>query len=773
MINSMKYFLSGFLVVFTASLAIAQNQIIPTPQNIQTRSGQIIFPYGVLSVEEGTLNPDEFEFFKNEFALHELELQISADPVLIFETSDNLAPEAYILDIQSAVNAGGEDSKDKIKVLSSGDQGKFYALISLLQLVERRKDVAYIRNTRIFDEPAFSWRGLHLDVSRHFFTVEQVKRFIDLMVLYKFNTFHWHLTDDQGWRIEIEKYPKLTSVGAYRDSTVHGHYSDTPRTYDRERYGGFYTKDQIRDIVAYAQARQVTIVPEIEMPGHSRAALAAYPELSCTGKIQGVEGLWGVFEDIYCSKESTILFMQDVLDEVLELFPSEYIHIGGDEAPKARWEECPECAKVMKEHQLKSTFDLQSYFIGRMDEYLTAKGRKLIGWDEILEGGLSPNAAVMSWRGEEGGIEAARQHHNVVMSPTSYCYFDYYQSAHSIEPLAIGGYLPLEKVYEYSPVPEELSKEEAKYILGGQANVWTEYIADFDHVEYMVYPRALALIQSLWCEEKPPYEQFLAEYIAHQEGYLALHGVNAAKSVFFPELKIERSKNGISVSWSTLNENEELNLKHYLEGFSDVYELDTVRNGESFIINRSLELFSVPVVYDLKSQNFKDRLRYKFYQSASLGAEVEMAPKPHEAYNHNGSLNLVDGILGDSSHWKASQWLGFRDKEITIKVDLGEIQKINTLTIGFLNQNGSWIYLPEAVKIQYSNNQRNWFDFESQMTPFDSNKKVNRIRQDVEFEARYILFTVKAMDAIPPGNGGAGTIPWTFIDEIQVGKNEN
>lgn len=761
----MKSYLFGILIFLTSQIAIAQNQIIPTPQNVQARSGQIIFSDGILSVGEGMLSKEEFDFFEKEFELHELELKTSLNPVLSCEKVEGLDAEAYIIDI----NSQNSESNEKIAIKYSNDQGKFYALISLLQLVEHRKEVAYIRNSRIFDAPAFSWRGLHLDVSRHFFSVDEVKRFIDLMVLYKFNTFHWHLTDDQGWRIEIEKYPKLTSVGAYRDSTLHGHYSDRPRTFDHDRYGGFYTKDQIRDVVAYAQARNVTIVPEIEMPGHSRAALAAYPELSCTGKHQGVEGLWGVFEDIYCSKESTIEFMQDVLDEVLELFPSEYIHIGGDEAPKARWEECPECAKVMKQNNLNSTFDLQSYFIGRMDKCLTERGRKLIGWDEILEGGLSPNAAVMSWRGEEGGIEAARQHHSVVMSPTSYCYFDYYQSSHSIEPLAIGGYLPLEKVYEYSPVPEELSKNEAKYVLGGQANVWTEYIADFEQVEYMVYPRALALIQSLWCNEKPPYEHFLAEYIAHQEDYLALHGVNSAKSIHFPELKVNRGENGIEVSWHTQTEDEQFKLRKYVQGFSDLSETGVLENGEIIFITKSDGQLEVPTVYEIQSDRFDTPVRYNFYPSACLGAKLEISPDPNKAYNHTGSLNLVDGILGDTERWKGDQWLGFRDKKITIKVDLGEVLDVSALSIGFLNQNGSWIYLPEDLEIEYSMDGKGWFNVATPIKQFNSAQRVNRIHQEVNFEARYLLFTVTAMDEIPQGKGGAGTMPWTFIDEIQVG----
>ncbi|NBR16306.1 MAG: beta-N-acetylhexosaminidase, partial [Crocinitomicaceae bacterium] len=324
------------------------------------------------------------------------------------------------------------------------------------------------------------------------------KKFIDLMSIYKFNTFHWHLTDDQGWRIEIKKYPKLTEIGAWRDSTVENHYSTFPRTYEKKKYGGFYTQEQIKEIVNYASSKYITVVPEIEMPGHARAALAAYPEFSCTEKQQGVEGLWGVFDDIFCAKTESINFLQDILSEVIELFPGEYIHIGGDEAPKTRWQKCSKCQEIIKENSLKNEHELQSYFIGQMDVFLSSKGKKIIGWDEILEGGLSPNAAVMSWRGYEGGIEAAKQGHYVIMTPGSHCYFDHYQGRGKDEPLAIGGFTPLEKVYEFNPIPSILNTSEASFILGAQANLWTEYIADFDKLMYMAYPRAIALSQVLW-----------------------------------------------------------------------------------------------------------------------------------------------------------------------------------------------------------------------------------------------------------------------------------
>jgi len=349
----------------------------------------------------------------------------------------------------------------------------------------------------IEDQPRFPYRGMHLDVGRHMYPVEFIKRYIDLIALYKMNTFHWHLTEDQGWRIEILKYPLLTQVGAYRSETMVEQNFD-PYVGDGIRYGGYYTQDQIRDVVAYAADRYVTIIPEIEMPGHSTAAIAAYPELGCTNTQVAVASVWGVHENVFCPKEETFQFLEDVLSEVISLFPGPYIHIGGDEAPKTQWEASPIARSVIEREGLTDEHELQSYFIKRIETFLLSRNRRLIGWDEILEGGLAPEATVMSWRGVEGGIEAARQGHDVIMTPTSHVYFDYYQADPETEPLAIGGFLPLSKVYEFDPVPSELTEQEARHILGAQGNVWTEYLKTPEQVEYMAFPRMLALSEVVW-----------------------------------------------------------------------------------------------------------------------------------------------------------------------------------------------------------------------------------------------------------------------------------
>ncbi|WP_456443392.1 beta-N-acetylhexosaminidase [Caldithrix abyssi] len=457
-----------------------------------------------------------------------------------FEEAPDAQSNVLILKIDEQVE--GKDGSyrlrvdhDKIEITAPNARGLFYGLQTVRQLlpyaIESRDLVEGVEWSlpcvEIEDAPRFVYRGMHLDVGRHFFPVSFIKKYIDLLALQKMNYFHWHLTEDQGWRIEIKKYPKLTQVGAFRKQTITTHASKKPYIYDGQPYGGFYTQDEIREIVAYAQKRFVTIVPEIEMPGHSSAALAAYPELGCTGGPYEVANRWGIFKDVYCAgNEKTFQFLEDVLSEVAELFPGKYIHIGGDECPKDRWKTCPECQARMKKEGLKDEHELQSYFIHRIENFLLSKNRYIIGWDEILEGGLAPQATVMSWRGIKGGIAAARQHHDVIMTPTSHCYFDYYQADPATQPLAIGGFLPLQKVYFYEPVPEELTEEEARYILGAQGNVWTEYMDNEKEVEYMAFPRACALAEVVWTnKEQKNWFDFLSRLQGFY-GHLYAMGVN-------------------------------------------------------------------------------------------------------------------------------------------------------------------------------------------------------------------------------------------------------
>jgi hexosaminidase len=450
-------------------------------------------------------------------------LQVDSD------TANYVNPEAYRL----------TSDEDHVIIKAPSTAGVFYGMQSLLQLFPPqiyRTDYTLVPQNiewnvpavEIRDYPRFEYRGMHLDVARHFFPVEFVKRYIDLLAMHKMNRFHWHLTEDQGWRIEIEQYPKLTEVGAWRDSTLVGHYGTG--IYDDERYGGFYTQEEIREVVDYAQKRHVTIIPEIEMPGHASAALAAYPELGCVeDKNYQVKTTWGVFEDIYCPSEQTFTFLENVLTEVMRLFPSKYIHIGGDEAPKKQWKESKRAQQVIEREGLNNEKELQSYFITRIEAFLNENGRQIIGWDEILEGGLAPNATVMSWRGTTGGIEAAKENHNVIMTPTSHMYFDYYQANSQTEPLAIGGFSPVKEVYNFDPIPEELSNKESEFVMGAQGNVWTEYMHSDDKVEYMAYPRASALSEVTWSpKSKQNWTDFWRRLQTHFDR-LEVLGVNAAQ----------------------------------------------------------------------------------------------------------------------------------------------------------------------------------------------------------------------------------------------------
>jgi hexosaminidase len=438
-------------------------------------------------------------------------ISLSLDPAL-----ENLGDEGYNLTVD----------KKRVSIKALSQAGIFYGIQSLRQLLpvevfsaEAIDGKAWVMPCmEIRDLPRFKWRGMHLDVCRHFMPVDFVKKYIDLIAIQKMNRLHLHLTDDQGWRIEIKAYPKLAEISAWRNETLVGHYNDEPRTFDGKVHGGFYTHEDIREMVAYAEERFVTIVPEIEMPGHAQAALAAYPELSCTGGPFKVSTFWGIREEVFCAgNEQTFEFLENVLAEVLDLFPGEFIHVGGDECPKQRWEDCSKCQARIREEGLQDEHELQSYFITRMGKFLSAKNRRLIGWDEILEGGLAPNATVMSWRGESGGIAAAGSGHDVVMTPYSHTYFDYYQADPENEPLAIGGFLPIDTVYAYDPVPTELAEEKGHHILGVQGQVWTEYIPTPEKAEYMAFPRACAMAEIGWTPlDQKDFEEFSSALETHK-----------------------------------------------------------------------------------------------------------------------------------------------------------------------------------------------------------------------------------------------------------------
>ena len=735
------------LLTFSTSV-LGQVPIIPTPTTYLEMEESFNLQ-NQLTIANGNVNQNNISFLKGQLKqLYSIELvEVMKNANLKFIHNEKLTTSYQI------------EVADVITITYKTDVDAFYAISSLMQLIQEKESSLSMKKCKITDSPKFQWRGLHLDVARHFFTVDEVKRYIDIMAFYKFNTFHWHLTDDQGWRIEIKKYPKLTEIGAYRDSTIVGHYNANPRIYEKKKYGGFYTQEQIKEVVAYAATKYITVVPEIELPGHARAAIAAYPELSCNETFLPVPGLWGVFDDIFCSKPETIQFLKNVLDEVVELFPSEYIHIGGDEAPKERWNHCEKCKKVMSENGLADAHELQSHFIQQIDDYLTYKGKKIIGWDEILEGGLSTNAAVMSWRGEEGGIEAASQKHNVVMSPTTYCYFDYYQSGNASEPLAIGGFLPLEKVYNYSIIPNEMSADAKPFVLGGQANLWTEYIPTFDQVEYMVYPRALGLIQNLWSENKINYEDFLTVFSTYQEPLLKRMKVNYSRSIYLPEMKISRIEKGVEYTFTSKGKDKlSLTRESYDNNAGVGLRMDEIE-GNSFKTYRGNILYQDYYSIRLKSDALKNDINYNFMTHSGLGLPIELVTKPHPKYSNGGDLTLVDGVKG-TRPWKGDQWLGFNKEFIEIVIDVSKLDTINSITIGFLDAKGSWIYLPDSILVIKE-------EADGTSEP-NSPLKINEEYQLIPLYAKVkrLRLLIYPKKEIPQGAEGAGNVPWTFIDEI-------
>ncbi|MCL5129166.1 MULTISPECIES: beta-N-acetylhexosaminidase [unclassified Algibacter] len=518
--------------------------IVPKPTSLEISNGKFLLDSNTKVIGEAAL--------ENEGDYLSSLLSSMLDKPIPF-TDEGKADGNILLKLDATIpNSEGyvlTINYNQITITGSTSKGVFYGIQTLSQLIPLASNPEASLNTEflipaatIADSPKFVYRGMHLDVARHFFPVSFVKKYIDILAMHKMNTFHWHLTEDQGWRIEIKKYPKLTSIGSIRKETIVGHgntWRNPDVKYDGRPYGGFYTQEDVKDVVAYAEKRHITIIPEIELPGHSLAAITAYPELGNTGEQYEVGTRWGVFPEIYAPSEKTFKFLEDVLTEVIALFPSKLIHIGGDEAPKTQWESSKLAQDIIKVEGLKDEHELQSYFIRRIEKFLNSKGRNIIGWDEILEGGLAPNATVMSWRGEKGGIQAAKMHHNVVMTPTGFCYFDFYQTKdRKNEPLAIGGYTSVEKVYSYNPLPQELTKEEQKYILGAQANVWSEYITTPKQVEYMVLPRLTALSEVVWSTyETKDWSDFQMRLIHLTKRYDAL-GLNYAKHSL--ELKTEK-----------------------------------------------------------------------------------------------------------------------------------------------------------------------------------------------------------------------------------------
>ncbi|MCK8481105.1 beta-N-acetylhexosaminidase [Psychroserpens algicola] len=727
-------------------------KIIPIPSNLTIHKGYFVLDHGV-----GISFDDNFkvsgDFLRNYIQNgSDIELDDNSDIQFILdETIENA--EGYQLNIEPY----------QITIRAKTDRGAFYAVQTLRQLLPLEFENRTLSDEQISipcmtvtDAPQFQYRGMHLDVARHMFSVDFIKQYIDAIAMLKMNTFHWHLTDDQGWRIEIKKFPKLQEIAAYRNETLIGHYSDQPHQFDGKSYGGFYTQDEVKSIVAYAQTRHVTLIPEIELPGHAQAAIAAYPNLGCTGESIDVATKWGVFEDIYCSKDETFEFLEAVLDEVIPLFPSEYIHIGGDEAPKTHWKACAQCQNRIKSEGLKDEHELQNYFITRIERYLNSKGKQIIGWDEILEGGLAPNATVMSWRGTKGAIEAAKQHHNVVMTPTSHCYFDYYQSTNEDEPTAIGGFLPLEKVYHFNPVPSELNTDEAQYILGAQGNLWTEYIPTESQVEYMIFPRILAMSEVVWSQNDTKNYADFTMRVEHFNKRLDALNINYANHLYEVLGNVSKNNNQLEYLLSTVTEGKVIRLT--MNGDEPNFESRVYQNP---IAIDTTKMIKAAVFHPETNEKLSPTFTKHFNYHKAVGKTITIDKTPHKSYAGSGPDGLLNSISGSDSRYGDKEWLGFWGEDIEITIDLNEEVEIHSIETRFHNGNGQWIYAPEKVKLELDNDL-----IINNLTLRDS--LIISTQFDVNQRSRYVKLRIPNYGIIPDGRQGAGQKAWTFIDEIII-----
>lgn len=658
-----------------------------------------------------------------------------------------------------------------ISINGQTENGVFYGIQTLRKSIpaEAKGATILIPAGEIKDEPRFPYRGMHLDVGRHFFPIEFIKKYIDLLALHNMNTFHWHLTEDQGWRIEIKKYPKLTEIGSQRSRTVIG---KNTQEYDNTPYGGFYTQEEAKEIVKYAQERYITVIPEVDLPGHMLAALAAYPELGCTGGPYEVCPRWGVFEDVLCiGNDKTMQFLEDVMGEIIEIFPSEYVHIGGDEAPRDRWKECPKCQARIKAEGLKADKNhtaedrLQSYCMTRIEKFLNSKGRRIIGWDEILEGDVAPNATVMSWRGMEGGIEAAQLGHDVIMTPTSFCYFDYYQTADTQdEPLGIGGYVPIEKVYSLEPVPAALTKEQGKHILGAQANLWTEYIASTEHVEYMILPRMAALAEVQWTQpEKKDFKDFTTR-LARLMKFYQRDGFNYAKHVF--DLKADftpdTDKKAVVVTLSTI---DDAPIYYTLDGTEP--DSASLKYTEPIAITETADFQAVVIRPEGKSKVVSKKISF----NKATYCPIELTFQPSEKYKFGGAVTLVDGMKGNDSY-ATGAWLGFVGGDVEAIIDLGQETEIKRVATSAVVDMSAWIMGSTGLVVSVSDDNKEFREVASKDIPAETNIDKKGVENyEITFDpvkARYVKVVIKRSPALPKGHAGEGKAAYMFIDEIEV-----
>jgi len=695
----------------------------------------------------------------------------SGNPVVFTLLQDTLlGPEGYRLDIRP----------DRMTIEAARPAGLFYALQSLYQLLPAAvfggtltapADDWSVPACLIEDRPRYAYRGLHLDVARHFMPISFVKKYIDLMAFHKLNTFHWHLTDDQGWRIEIKKYPRLTQIGSRRKETIIGHYYESePQQFDGQPYGGFYTQEEIREVVRYAASRYITIVPEIEMPGHALAALAAYPEYGCTGGPYEVATKWGIFTDIFCPYEKTFTFLQAILTEVIDLFPGPYIHIGGDEAPKKTWKESAYVQALIKQLKLKNEQELQRHFVARIDRWVSQRGRSIIGWDEILEGSgarrLSAGATVMSWRGVQGGVTAARTGYRAIMTPSTHVYFDHYQSDRAQEPIAFGGFTPLEKTYAYEPTPADLPPAVQKRIIGAQGNLWTEYVRTPDAAEYAVWPRAAALAEVVWTpREGRNWPDFLNRLEPHLARLDRLN-VRYARSLYdILAEPLPQSDGSLRVSLTAKFPGSEIRYT------TD----DTAPDTRSPLYTASLKLSQTTTVKAIAVRNGRVVGKVQAW-TFPVSKATGRAPQPAQPLNQPreaAAAWLTDGQYGTVVGYPAEMRgvAGIRGRDLDLTLDLGTVQAVQQVRLGLVRATIAGVLLPSGVEVAVSEDGK---AFRTVLTqPMDPRQRGRKeiVRQTLAFtpvRARYLRIVARSIGTVPAGLPIAGKPAVLMVDEIEV-----
>ncbi|MEH7890697.1 family 20 glycosylhydrolase [Elizabethkingia meningoseptica] len=666
--------------------------IIPKPSSVAIGRGEYVFPAKV----KVNVSPEfdktlalisEYSAFKNRSAV--IPVKSGQGDLNIVKVNDpQLNPGAYKLKID----------KKGILIQASDVSGAINGIHTLIQLGLLQEDSSRLAYSVIEDKPRFSYRGLHLDVSRHFFPLSFVKKYIDLMALYKFNNFHWHLTDGAGWRLQIKKYPELTNKAAWRTHTVWKDWWQNGRQYIEEgrpnASGGYYTQEEAKELVKYAADRGINVIPEIEMPGHSEEVLAVYPELSCSGK--------PYTQSEFCiGNPKTFEFLQGVIDEVLEIFPSKYIHIGGDEADKSHWKNCPKDQALMKKEGLKSVDELQSFAIRKMDKYLQSRGRILVGWDEILDGGLTPGAVVMSWRGESGGIKAANAGHDVIMTPGEFLYFDSYQTDPRTQPEAIGGFLPLEKVYSYNPVPSELNKENEKHVLGAQANLWAEYIPTTNHVEYMVFPRALALAEVNWTPKENKNVDDFKKRLQFHYSILQKLQVNYYRPSYNINGIVAYDENsGINTVTLKTEQFDASNIKYTTDGTEPTENSFNYKEPLIFTTSGKLK-----AAYFMKGIKVGPVLEMDIDKHKAIGKKVIYNNK-WDGYEAQKEKTLTNGVFGGLTYHD-KQWQGFT-RDLDVVVDFEKKEIINSIAMRFMQITGPGVYMPGEMKILSSDDGVNF-----------------------------------------------------------------